>query len=203
MLYPINEIFYSIQGEGFHAGRAAIFIRLAGCNLKCPWCDTDHSSKVLLSSRGISSMVVRCYPEPRYPKFIVLTGGEPTIHPLEDLLKKLKELDEPTIAIETNGTNTKQLEELKNKKLLDWITISPKSLSSIATSNLDVADEIKIVWDEKNSPDLYEVFISRAFNVGRAYVQPCSQNFKPVVEFVLNNPLWRLSVQTQKIIGVK
>ena len=204
MVYPVNEIFYSLQGEGFHAGRAAVFIRLAGCNLECPWCDTDHTARICYTAEEIIGVIA--YMESTIieaPSFVVLTGGEPTIHPLEELLTKLKEFGVSLIAIETNGTNTKALEEYKKKKLLDWITISPKSLSTVATSNLEVADEIKIVWDEKNPPSIYEVFIDSILNKGRAYIQPCSQDYKPAVDFVLNNPRWRLSVQTQKIIGVR
>lgn len=194
MLYPVNEIFYSIQGEGFHTGKPAIFIRLAGCNLKCPWCDTDHSKKEEMTEDEILIPINHYYNVP----LIIITGGEPCIHNLESLLKKLETDMSATIAIETNGTNPLALSRLKELGLVDWITVSPKKETNLLS--LKYANEIKVVFDGKINPKDYAYY---AHPKTHLYIQPCSEDFKPAVDYVLEHPQWRLSVQTQKIIGVK
>ena len=191
MLYPINEIFYSIQGEGFHIGSPAIFIRLAGCNLKCPWCDTDHSKKMEMTEDEIVTPINHYHKIP----LIVVTGGEPTIHNLEYLLKELKKQMSAMIAIETNGTNPQTLGGLKELGLIDWVTISPKKETKF--SSLKYADEIKVVFDGKINP------IDYACPESHLFIQPCSEDFRPAVDYVMKNPEWRLSIQIQKIIRVR
>ncbi|HUT62752.1 MAG TPA: 7-carboxy-7-deazaguanine synthase QueE, partial [Anaerolineae bacterium] len=95
MLYPVNEIFYSIQGEGRWAGSPAVFVRLAGCNLECSWCDTDHSTKENMTTGQVATSICAELAKKNYfqnvaPLQLVLTGGEPTIHDLEELLSRLK-----------------------------------------------------------------------------------------------------------------
>ena len=116
MNYLINEIFLSLQGEGYNQGKEVIFLRFAKCNLACSWCDTDYHSGVEMS---ISEIIQRL--EEYDCKSVLLTGGEPTIYNLLPLLNKLKNLSY-WIAIESNGTN--DLSGYRN--LIDHITISPK-----------------------------------------------------------------------------
>ena len=208
MLYPVKEIFYSIQGEGFYTGRPAVFIRLAGCNLKCSWCDTDYSEKMKMTEDEIVAGVdVLCHNELDVAidliDLIVITGGEPTIHNLEPLLKKLKTETSAIIAIETNGTNPQVLGKLDELGLVDWITISPKKETTFGA--LKYADEIKVVFDGVFNPIsiLDNLSPTSRMNPPYLFIQPCSGNFKPAVDYVLAHPLWRLSVQTQKIIGVR
>jgi len=200
MLYPINEIFYSIQGEGSNAGMPAVFIRFAGCNLNCSWCDTDHSKKVELSAKQIVC-AVKAY-NSKCP-LVVLTGGEPTIYPLRGLLERLEISNSAIIAIETNGTNPDRIRPLKDKGLLDWITVSPKYFSTEMIRSLRMAHEVKVVLTESNDPTKYEHYLEDKFEKGLAFVQPCSENYKPAVDFVLRNPKWKLSVQIQKIIRIR
>ncbi len=199
MLYPVNEIFYSIQGEGYHAGKPAVFIRLAGCNLKCTWCDTDHSKKVEMTGDDIVCEVLKF---PDCP-LIVITGGEPTIHPLEDLLVILELRTNSIIAIETNGTGTTQLQCLRAKGLVDWITLSPKLNCCYVETDIRVATELKVVFDGIIDPNVFEKYAGNKLERGLCYIQPCSEDYKPAVDFVLKHPQWRLSVQVQKVIGVR
>jgi len=206
MLYPINEIFYSIQCEGYYTGTPAIFIRLAGCNLRCEWCDTDYSEKMKMTPAQIIKVVFNLWKGRGEPS-VILTGGEPTIHNLMPLLDKLRKKN-IFIAIETNGTADldNNFSECCEAGLVDWLTVSPKNLKSVTDWMIDSASEIKIVFDKKNSPNKYiKKYYLEADSrlVGRLFVQPCSENYRPAVDFVLNHPQWRLSVQIQKIIGVR
>ncbi len=200
MLYSINEIFYSIQGEGYRAGTPTVFIRLAGCNLNCPWCDTNHSYKLTMNEKKIVNMVNKLCSN---VSLVVLTGGEPTIYNLEPLVLELEKETSAFIAIETNGTNPFLIDYLKGKGLLDWVTLSPKPQQPPNRVMLNLADEIKIVLDGVVLPEVYEEQIEDKLAAGVAFIQPCSEKYQLAIDFVLAHPRWRLSVQTQKIIGVR
>ena len=203
MKYPINEVFRSLQCEGFYSGRTAVFIRFSGCNKSCSWCDTDHTTKLELTpSEIIEHMTATGWKE---ADLVVLTGGEPTIHNLEPICKEIiKAHAGVEIAIETNGTNCSELRRLRNDQLLNWITISPKDINDACKDWRNLANEVKIVMDPKNLPHLYELFISPCLfdDEHCCFIQPCSQDYAPAVKYVLEHPQWRLSVQTQKIIKV-
>ena len=109
----INEIFYSLQGEGHHTGYPTVFIRFSGCNLNCGFCDTNHQEGILMSDNDIIR-AVNLYSA----DWIVLTGGEPSLHIDDDFIRLLKKTTDKKIAIETNGTN-------KVSPLIDWVTVSP------------------------------------------------------------------------------
>lgn len=207
MLYRINEIFYSIQGEGYHTGKPCLFVRFAGCNLKCKWCDTDHKEvKEYAKEELVETILTMIDLLPtsfRYSPFIVLTGGEPTMQPLLPLLELLTKRSRLYIGIETNGTNPVLLSLLRKKNYLQWITVSPKPDVCYTKENmvsLIEADEIKVVYD--NVIDLND-FKNYHYKKDRLYVQPCSENFTPAIDFVLKNPEWRLSVQVQKVIKIR
>jgi len=202
MLYSLSEIFYSIQGEGYHAGEPAVFIRLAGCNLSCPWCDTDCSSHHQLTAKEIVSNVLHAC---SLPKLIVITGGEPTTQDLTELLKELsRRIKYAVIAVETNGTYLESLLVFKDSGLLNWITVSPKPqvIQSYNQDTLIFCDEIKVVLDGVIDPLQFGVRFNRQFLKGTMFIQPCSENFQPAVDFVKQHPDWRLSVQLQKVIHV-
>lgn len=206
MLYPISEIFYSIQAEGFHTGKPAVFVRLAGCNLRCSWCDTDHSKKRSMSEIEISIRIEQLSTRMKTP-FVILTGGEPTIHDLQFLCSQLKKQNKHTyIAIETNGTNPNKLKALVQIGILDWITVSPKHQTALKAKfklGLVEADEIKIVLDKKIDPLQFESFLTNKLKNGKCFIQPCSGNFREAIDFVLKHPNWRLSLQLQKIIRIR
>ena len=204
MVYKVTEIFRSIQGEGYHVGRVAIFIRLSGCNLNCSWCDTSYLKFSEYHTVEIVDEVLELI-EGDDP-LIVITGGEPTIQPLNPLCEELTLLGKATIAIETNTTNMKILSRLKACGLVDWITGSPKKQPELEYGEESVfseLDEIKIIYPTGLQPLEFEPFIPHLIKNRRAYIQPCSQNFEAAVEFVKQNPQWRLSIQIQKILGVR
>lgn len=190
----INEIFYSIQGEGAHSGEAAIFVRLSGCNLKCSFCDTEHQSYQDLTENEI------CVEIAKYPaKLVVITGGEPTLQLNELLISQIHELGK-TIAIETNGTHP-------IPKGIDWVTVSPKEMfvGVVGKPIIEFAQEVKVVFDGEHEPD--DCGITAAYY----YLQPCytgdeAKNREIVgqlVEYVKGHPKWTISLQTQKMLKVR
>ena len=191
----INEIFYSLQGEGLHAGTPAVFVRFSGCNLKCPFCDTEHNNGVMMSDDDIVKEIVK-YPA----EWIIFTGGEPTIQLDNELCLELKKHGKKT-AIETNGTKPVPKE-------VDFVTISPKFEFC---KNADLftgyrCDELKVVFSLNTDMKLYEGIESKHY-----FLQPCweddktktAQNTNAAIDYCKNNPKWRLSLQTQKITNIQ
>ena len=192
----VNEIFYSIQGEGAHSGEAAIFLRLSGCNLRCSFCDTEHQPHQDLTEDEIASEIAK-YPA----SLVVITGGEPTLQLTRSLVDKIHDLGK-MVAIETNGTR----EVPRN---IDWVTVSPKApfVGEIGKPIIKTAQEVKIVLDDLHTYDDPTFGIVAA----RYFVQPCDtgdeQRNREIIEhcvnFVKANPKWKLSLQTQKILRVR
>lgn len=190
--YKINEIFYSIQGEGYFTGTPAIFVRFSGCNLKCPWCDTKHEEGTLYTKEQLEAIVDKILKDKNTQDvLIVLTGGEPTLQ----ISDEERLFNEFFVAIETNGTN-------KVPRWVNWITVSPKS--NIMPSDFKFKpNEIKLVY-EKHREEYYKSLKgSDAF----LYLQPLEldgkMNTEETVNFVKENPEYRLSVQLHKFIGVR
>lgn len=179
----VNEIFYSIQGEGFWTGTPMVFVRLSGCNLRCPFCDTDHSRFTLMTPTQIADAVLR-YPARR----VVITGGEPSLQPLEPLVDLLHSHG-ITIHIETNGTNPLP-------DTIDWVTCSPKAGGDVSIQRMD---ELKLVYQG----DDMQHYLSQYPGVTRFYLQPLSgQNIPQTLRYVLDHPEWNLSLQTHKFIDI-
>lgn len=178
----INEIFYSLQGEGFHTGVPAVFVRFSGCNLKCSFCDTRHDEGELMSDEQIVAEVVK-FPTDK----VILTGGEPSLWIDEAIIEKLHRAGK-YICIETNGTRPLPTG-------IDWVTCSPKEGGDVC---LDRIDELKVVY---TGQDLTAV---AAMDATHYFLQPCScQNTAEVVEYILHHPKWRLSLQTHKLIDIQ
>lgn len=193
--YKVNEIFYSLQGEGRWAGRAAIFVRFSGCNLKCPFCDTDFKDFEELSDTDILNKVQSIGGECR---FIVLTGGEPTLQ-VDDALIELLHRQGYYLSMETNGTH-------QVPQGIDWVTCSPKTLF-VKNGQLTIkkASEVKVVFDGKH--EICDFGIAADF----FYVQPCdvgdkernAEILKQTVAFVKAHPKWQLSLQQHKILNIR
>ena len=195
MKYKVNEIFLSLQGEGFNQGKKVIFIRLAGCNLNCKWCDTCYENFTNYSDSEIIDEISKfnC-------KSVIITGGEPTIHNLENLLEKLKQKNY-WIGIETNGTI--EIEHLKAQ--LDYITISPKGVAAQKNAN-----EVRIVNDKVSVG--YLQTIENSLNADNYYISPLDENNDMNIVSTLkllkdinsqSKKQWRLSLQLHKIFGIK
>lgn len=193
--YRVNEIFYSVQAEGRNAGRPAIFVRLAGCNLRCPFCDTDHANFRVMSRDMIESEANSL--DPTGEAMVVFTGGEPTLQ------LKNEERFFPTrfTAIETNGTMPVPL-------WIDWVTISPKTMLS-AKDLLDRrVNEIKCVYG--SLPNDYIVEIGRAAYQARVltFIQPMADsdgcfNISDALTFAEEHPRWTLSLQWHKLFNIR
>ena len=188
MKYRINEIFYSIQGEGYHTGTPAIFIRFAGCNQRCPFCDTAHEKVNLeLSEAELLAHIAR-YLSP----VVILTGGEPALQVTSELIAALH-LQGRKIHIETNGT-------LPLPEDIDWITLSPKNRNIHFTK----AHELKLVYDD----DIEMIaFCRRIITAEHYFLQPkwtndATTNTQEVIEYIKQNPIWRLSLQKHKLIDI-
>lgn len=184
----INEIFYSLQGEGFNSGVPAIFVRFSGCNLKCDFCDTQHQSGTEMTEEDIVSEVVK------FPAtLVVLTGGEPTLQVTSSLCHKLHEAGK-RIAIETNGTNP-------IPDGIDWVTCSPKYRPVV----LSHCDELKVVYEGQDMAQ-YDVI-----KADHHFLQPCDRkdparnaaNIAQVVQYCLDHPEWRISLQVHKILDIR
>lgn len=188
----VNEIFYSLQGEGFFTGTAAVFVRLSGCNLRCSFCDTDHDSGREMSVREIVDAIL-----PYPTRHVVITGGEPALQ-LSDQLVDTLHSHGYFIQIETNGTR-----ELPDG--IDWITCSPKYARLVLTS----VDELKIVYE---GPQSEAAIMTAKATIPAKYlcVQPChtpdpERNagiLAGCIDFVKSNPEWRLSLQTHKLLNI-
>ena len=186
-VYRVNEIFYSLQGEGSFTGTPMVFVRFSGCNRACSFCDTDFEKYAPLTAQEILAEVRR-YPAHR----VVLTGGEPLLQTDAELINILH-LAGYIIHIETNGT-------LPVPDGIDWVTCSPK------TPPLNIqperVNEIKVVFTGQTEEEL--TALRRQFrNTALFYLQPCSgSNIPQTVERVLSLPDWRLSLQTHKLIDI-
>lgn len=173
MKYPIVEIFNSVQGEGYHMGTPATFIRLAGCNLKCPWCDTEFVAKEYLTEEEILQRV-KSYPT----RMIVITGGEPTIHDLGPLLSLLYQGNYYT-AMETNGTGATSWHHRDRIVGPDWVTVSPKAVNNYCISSACDYDEIKLVVDEQLTLKVVQSLMKLETTI---WLQPESSTFEESVK---------------------
>ena len=188
----VNEIFYSIQGKGFRAGEASIFIRLSNCDLSCGFCDTEFESGKELSN---DELLVKIQ---KYPcGWIVWTGGEPTLQLTEKIVEYFRDKGYLQ-AIETNGNN-------RAPKGLDWVCVSPKVAEHVVSKNFpDGVDELRYVRHANQlavpepKVDSKHFYLSPRFD-GDSMNQ---ENLKQCVDLVLKNPKWKLSLQSHKLINV-
>lgn len=193
----VNETFVSLQGEGYFTGTPAFFLRLSGCNLKCPFCDTNHQTYKEMSEDEIVQEASR-----EKPRHIVITGGEPALQLTESLVDKLHEAGF-FVQVETNGT-------LPLPQSIDWVTCSPKSLH-LSIQNID---ELKVLY--KGEGDNPEHFLNslpkKVSGRGpRLYLQPLDTGdemrnriiLRDTIAYILQHPKWKLSLQTHKLLGIK
>jgi len=209
MTYSVKEMFYTLQGEGRNAGRAAVFCRFAGCNLwsgreedrtdaVCRFCDTDFV--------GIDGTLGGRYAEAAdladtiaaqwagaADRYVVLTGGEPLLQVDAALIAALHERGF-TIAIETNGT-------LDAPDGIDWICVSPKAGTSL---RIRKGHELKLVYPQvENTPEQFAGLAFERFSLQPMDGPDVAENTVRAIDYCLHHPQWRLSVQTHKTIGIR
>lgn len=183
----INDIFYSLQGEGHHTGRAAVFVRFAGCNLRCPFCDTAFDTYREMTDDDIVTAIT-AYPA----RFVVLTGGEPTLQVDEAFVDLLHQYGFE-VAMESNGTRPAP-------RNLDWLTVSPKQKPVKQHCH-----EVKVVFSENTDATTF------GLEASYYYLQPCDTGdaernaaiINRCVDYIKEHPEWRLSLQTHKLVGFK
>ncbi len=208
---PIVESFHSIQGEGAHAGRSAFFIRLASCNVGCHWCDTKNSwsakSHPQLSIHELAHKTTKAVTAGA--AFVVITGGEPLHHNLDELSKAIREAtvskSKKNIPIHLETSGVDPLSGSPN-----WITLSPKRHAHPCTELLEKCQELKVIIHDQEDLDfakyIEEIILSvKRFNRPLLFIQPeweSSKGQSLAIDHVKHNPQWKLSLQTHKWLGV-
>lgn len=195
-MLPIMEHFYTIQGEGAHSGKAAYFIRLAGCDVGCHWCDVKESWEAdkhpIMDSEEIAIEAAK------HSKTIIITGGEPLMWNLEILTKKLKDLG-CVIHIETSGSSPLS-------GYIDWITLSPKKRKLPLPEVYERANELKMIIFNKHDFIFAEEEAKKVSSRCELYLQTewskREENYPKITEYILKNPKWRASIQTHKYMDI-
>lgn len=187
-MLKINEIFYSLQGEGYFAGVPAVFVRFSGCNLSCSFCDTNHGSHTIMTEEQVVEEISK-YPT----RHIVITGGEPALQLRAGFVARLHSHGY-FVQVETNGT-------CRLPDGIDWITCSPKQPVVVP----DRINELKELFDGErpifNPETDADVYSLQPLDTG-----DCVRNAaitEAAVEYVKNNPRWRLSLQTHKLLNIR
>lgn len=210
MSYAVKEMFLSLQGEGMRAGRRAVFLRFAGCNLWsgreedrekaiCNFCDTDFvgtdglGGGKFADARALAEAVSVMWGEGHDHRYVVLTGGEPMLQ-VDDALIDALHAQDFEIAMESNGTLTAH-------PGIDWLCISPKAGSKLVQT---AGDELKLVWPQAGS----DVDAMEGWDFANHLVQPLDNadwaaNQQACVDFVMARPKWRLSLQNHKALGLR
>lgn len=194
---PVMEHFYTLQGEGYHQGRAAYFIRLGGCDVGCVWCDVKESWDAEKHPvYSIDKLLAAVKETPS--ELVVVTGGEPLMHNLDVLTKKLQQAGLQT-NIETSGAHP-----LSGN--WNWICLSPKKFKAPLPGILPVADELKVVIFNKSDFDWAEKYAALVSPACKLYLQPewdkASQMTPMIIDYIKANPKWELSLQIHKYINV-
>jgi len=193
---PVMETFYSLQGEGFHQGKAAYFIRLGGCDVGCVWCDVKESWSDNHPEMAITDIVKKASEFPS--RLAVVTGGEPLMHRLDKLTSALKEAGFAT-HLETAGAH-------EFSGTWNWICLSPKKFKAPGIENLKKADELKVIIFNQSDFNWALSFQNKVSGSCKFYLQPEWGKQKvmipEIVNFIKKYPLWEMSLQTHKFMSI-
>lgn len=191
------EHFYTLQGEGYHQGRAAYFIRLGGCDVGCVWCDVKDSWDAAKHPKCTTAQMVE-WVKQTPATLVVITGGEPLMHPLGPLTEALQAAGLKT-HIETSGSHP-----LSGS--WDWICLSPKKFKAPLPDILPLAQELKVVVYNKSDFDWAETYAAQVTPSCRRYLQPewdKRDTVTPqIIDYIKSHPQWELSLQVHKYINV-
>jgi len=209
-MYKVKEIYYTLQGEGFHTGRPAVFCRFSGCNLWsgreedrnkaiCQFCDTDFwgmdgENGGKYTAETLAQKVIALWPEAigKSRPFVVCTGGEPMLQLDETMVNAFHQAG-LEVAVETNGT-------IEPPAGIDWICMSPKANSEIV---LKKGDELKLVYPQSGAePEKFKDFDFEYFFLQPMDSPEIQENTRKTLEYCLRNPQWSLSLQTHKILNI-
>ena len=194
---PVVEVFHSVQGEGSWAGTNAFFIRLAGCNVGCSWCDTKESWNLhRYSYQPVDEVVLKA--QTANPAIVVITGGEPLTHDLSSLTSHLHDAG-LKVHLETSGA-------YPFSGNFDWVVFSPKQSRSPHPSVYSRVDELKIVVVNAADLERAEQEARKVPPAAVKYLQPewnTPDSYNLIFEYVLQNPEWHISLQTHKFLGVR
>ena len=194
---PLVEDFYTIQGEGFHAGKPAYFIRLGGCDVGCRWCDAKYTWNPKIFPPVDVDVVVERAKECA-AQAIVITGGEPLLYPLDVLTSRLRD-EGLEIFLETSGTHPFSGE-------FDWVCLSPKRQQPPLAEAFGRAHELKVIIQTEQDFAWAEENARRVGRYCRLYLQPewsaFEQIMPKIVEYAKANPRWSISIQTHKFMRI-
>tara|TARA_Y100000590_G_scaffold95875_3_gene108861 strand:+ start:7933 stop:8562 length:630 start_codon:yes stop_codon:yes gene_type:complete len=209
-MFQVKEIYYTLQGEGARTGRPAVFCRFTGCNLwtgrekdrekaLCNFCDTDFvgvdgpGGGKFNDSKELLAAISNCWPKDLEQKYVVLTGGEPALQINQDFIGGLHNIGFE-VAIETNGT-------LPIPSNIDWVTVSPKSNSVL---KVESGDELKLVFPQEGvDPRKFQNLPFKNFFLQPLDGEERTINTQKTLQYCLENPLWNLSLQSHKYIGIR
>ncbi len=195
-MLPLMESFYTIQGEGFHKGAAAYFIRLGGCDVGCHWCDVKESWDALLHPPTLTTEIVENTKQ--FSDTVVVTGGEPLMWDMSILTKLLKEKNK-SVHIETSGAY-----DLSGN--WDWICLSPKKRKLPKNEIYQVANELKMIIYNKSDFEFAEREAAKVNQKCVLFLQPewSKRNLVMplIVDYVMQNPKWKVSLQTHKYLNI-
>ncbi len=194
---PLVEDFYTIQGEGFHAGKPAYFIRLGGCDVGCRWCDAKYTwNPKLYPPIEIKEVIERTLQHPA--RAIVITGGEPLLYPLKPLTDRLRELN-LEIFLETSGSHP-------FSGCFDWVCLSPKRQQPPLEEAFDRADELKVIIESDEDFAWAEENRRKVGRNCRLYLQPewsrKEEMMERIVEYAKSHPEWSISIQIHKYMHI-
>ena len=194
---PIMEHFYTIQGEGFHSGRAAYFVRIAGCDVGCVWCDVKESWNANEHEAMTLDTIVD-HVTSSNTDFCVITGGEPAMYDLSELTRKLKDKG-IELAMETSGCYPLQGE-------IDWYCFSPKKFKAPHDEAYSLANELKVIISHPSDFEWAESHAAKVKDSCELYLQTewsKQERFLPlIIEYVKNHPQWKISLQTHKYMNI-
>ena len=198
MKYPVMETFTSVQGEGVYTGVPSFFIRLAGCDVGCVWCDVkeswDKEKHPMLSLETLVEAAVGSG-----VKVVIVTGGEPTMHDLSPLTEALRNVG-MRIHLETSGTQ-------KLTGLFDWITFSPKKFKAPLEEYFQLSNELKVVINHKSDIEWSHELSGRMNDQAQWFMQPEWEKremmLPHIFDWALKNPHWRVGLQIHKYMGVE